>query len=50
MCKTLDKLVMILKTSPIDARTSYSLAIGGMEKFFKAKNELLDDHEDDYQK
>jgi hypothetical protein len=41
---------MILKTSPNDARTSYSLAIEGMEKFFKANNELLDDHEDDYLK
>jgi hypothetical protein len=41
---------MILKTSPNDAKTNYSLAIGGMEKFFKAKNELLDDHEVDYQK
>ncbi len=29
---------------------SYSLVIEGMEKFLKAKNELLDDHEDDYQK
>jgi hypothetical protein len=41
---------MILETSPNGARTSYSLAIGGMEKFFKAKYELLDDHEGDYQK
>jgi hypothetical protein len=49
MCKTLDKLVMIPKTSPNDARTSYSLAIEGMEKFFEAKNELLDDQEVDYQ-